>query len=67
MNFDNRSLAFNNESNLMVLDKRFGAEMDSTFYADLSHSVEITREQFQRRGLWERTLESVAVALSRLL
>src|SRR3954469_18461977 len=27
MNFDNRSLAFNNESNLLVLDSRFGAHM----------------------------------------
>lgn len=67
MNFDNRSLAFNNESNLVVLDRRFGAEMDSLFFNDLSHSKEITLAEFRRRSAWERLLEAGAVALSRLL
>jgi cardiolipin synthase len=35
MNFDNRSMAFNNESNLVVLDAPFGAQMDSTYLDDL--------------------------------
>jgi cardiolipin synthase len=43
MNFDNRSLAFNNESNLVVLDRPFGASMDSTFFNDLRYAKEITR------------------------
>ena len=67
MNFDNRSLAFNNESNLVVLDARFGAELDSTFHADLAHSREIHLEEFRRRSAWQRLLELGAVALSRLL
>lgn len=67
MNFDNRSLAFNNESNLVVLDARFGAAMDSTFFTDLTHASEITLSEFKKRSPWERVLEIGAVMLSRLL
>lgn len=67
MNFDNRSLAFNNESNLVVLDRRFGAEMDSIFFNDLRYAKEIKLEEFKKRSPWERLLEVVAVALSRIL
>src|SRR5918911_5727355 len=56
MNFDNRSLAFNNESNLVVLDAAFGAEMDSTFFNDLRHAKEITLAEFKTRSPWERVL-----------
>jgi cardiolipin synthase len=67
MNFDNRSLAFNNESDLVVLDAGFGAAMDSTFMDDLRHAKEIMLDEFRRRSPWERLLEVVAVTLSRLL
>lgn len=67
MNFDNRSLAFNNESNLIVLDRQFGGEMDSIFFDDLRHSSEIHLPEFQKRSVWERLLEIGAVTLSRLL
>ena len=67
MNFDNRSMAFNNESNLVFLDPTLGAEMDATFMADLAHSKEIKLEEFQRRGRWARLLEGAAAALSRIL
>ena len=67
MNFDNRSLAFNNESNLVVLDARFGAEMDSVFLADLGHSTEMHLEEFRKRSRWQKMLEYGAVLLSRLL
>jgi cardiolipin synthase len=67
MNFDNRSLAFNNESNLVVLDRAFGLAMDSTFMNDLRHAKEIKLEEFRKRSAPERLLEVVAVTLSRLL
>jgi len=67
MNFDNRSLAFNNESNLVVLDPRFGAAMDSTFFDDLRHADEIRLSEFKKRSPWQRVLEIGAVTLSRLL
>jgi len=67
MNFDNRSLAFNNESNLVVLDRGIGAAMDSTFFDDLRHSEEIKLDEFRKRSPWEHLLEVGAVMLSRLL
>ncbi|HEY2374847.1 MAG TPA: phospholipase D-like domain-containing protein [Gemmatimonadaceae bacterium] len=67
MNFDNRSLAFNNESNLVVLDTKFGAVMDSVFLRDLHYSKEIKLAEFRQRSVWERLLELGAVTLSRLL
>jgi cardiolipin synthase len=67
MNFDNRSMALNNESNLVVLDSAFGAQMDSTFFDDLRYSKEITLPAFERRSRWSRLLEWGATLLSRLL
>ena len=67
MNFDNRSLAFNNESNLVVWDSTFGAHMDSTFLADLPHAREIRLAEFSRRPLTTRMVELAASFFSRLL
>jgi cardiolipin synthase len=67
MNFDNRSLAFNAESNLVVLDSAFGAGMDATFLEDLKFSKEINLDEFKQRSAWNRLLERCASVLSRLL
>ncbi|MFI5229519.1 MAG: phosphatidylserine/phosphatidylglycerophosphate/cardiolipin synthase family protein [Gemmatimonadales bacterium] len=67
MNFDNRSMAFNDESNLVVLDTAFGAQMDSVFLADLRQSKEITLAEFERRSAWSKLLELGATLLSRVL
>lgn len=67
MNFDNRSLAFNNESNLVVWDSTLGAQMDATFLEDLRHAREIHAESFARRPFVERIIEMSASAFSRLL
>jgi cardiolipin synthase len=67
MNFDNRSLAFNNESNFVFLDKPLGAQMDSVFQDDLTRSKEITLAEFQRRPWYDRIIEYGAAVFSRLL
>jgi cardiolipin synthase len=67
MNFDNRSMAFNSESNIIFLDRRLGATMDSTFIADLRHSKEIRLDEFRKRGRWVRLREGVSALLSRIL
>ena len=67
MNFDNRSLAFNNESNLVVWDRAFGARMDSTFLDDLRYAREITLPEFKKRPWTERMVEVGSSLLSRLL
>jgi cardiolipin synthase len=67
MNLDNRSMAFNDESNLNVLDASFGAQMDSVFLDDLTHSKEITLSQWKKRSLSERAIEWGAEKLWRVL
>ena len=67
MNFDNRSMAFNNESNLNVLDRKFGTEMDSVFLDDLTHSREILLPAWERRSPYERVAEWGAEKLWRVL
>jgi cardiolipin synthase len=67
MNFDNRSLAFNTESNFTFLDVTLGAQMDSTFLDDLTRSKEITLAEFQRRPWYDRVIEYGAAVFSRVL
>jgi cardiolipin synthase len=67
MNFDNRSMVFNNESNLNVLDTTIGATLDSVFMNDLKYSKEITRADFEKRGLLQRIFELGSSAMARLL
>ena len=67
MNFDNRSLALNDEVTLMVLDAEFGRRMTALFADDLRHAEEITAERFARRPWSEHVGEWVADLLTRLL
>ena len=67
MNFDNRSLAFNDESNLLVLDERFGGALQEVFLGDLARSKEVKLEEFRLRPLRERVLEWGASRLARVL
>jgi cardiolipin synthase len=67
MNFDNRSLAFNNESLLLTLDKGVGAQMDSIFLDDLKYSKEIKLDEFRKRPISERIIEWGAQKLRRIL
>jgi cardiolipin synthase len=67
MNFDNRSLAFNNESNFVFLDAPFGAQMDATFMDDLTRAKEIKLSEFQKRPWYEHVVENGAALLSRIL
>jgi cardiolipin synthase len=67
MNFDNRSLAFNDESNLLVLDETFGATVRDMFLDDLTRSKEVTLNEFRRRPAKERVLEWAASRFARIL
>jgi len=67
LNFDNRSLVFNNESNIVALDERVGATLDSLFLDDLRYSKEIRLEEFERRSWSEKLLEWGANTLQRVL
>ncbi|MDQ3698101.1 MAG: phospholipase D-like domain-containing protein [Gemmatimonadota bacterium] len=67
MNFDNRSMVFNDESNLVALDAGLGAALDSIFMKDLEFSTEIRLEEFQRRPWHQRARERFASLFTRLL
>jgi len=67
MNFDNRSMSFNNESVLVALDRRIGAQMDSIFMDDIKMSTEIKLDEFRKRPLSGKILEWGAQKLRRIL
>ena len=67
MNFDNRSMAFNDESNLVFHDARLGAVLHEVFARDLAFADEVTLEEFRRRPWTERAQERVFTALTRIL
>lgn len=67
INFDNRSLALNDESALLVWNGSVGAELEADFREDLRHADEILPEAFRGRGWGERARETAAAWLLRLL
>ena len=67
MNADNRSLSFNEETVLMMLDAGMGATLERQFTDDLAHADEIDLATFRRRGAWDRLKESMTHALWRVL
>jgi cardiolipin synthase len=67
MNFDNRSLSFNDESLLVALDPGVGAQMDSIFMDDITRSQEIKLDEFRKRPLSDKILEWCAQKLRRVL
>ena len=67
MNFDNRSLALNDESTLMVLDSAAGKLMEEVFFDDLNHSKEVDLAAFRNRPWTDRVAEAAANFVTRLL
>ena len=67
MNFDNRSMALNDEATLMVWDPTAGHQMEQVFLEDLRHAQEITAEAFSRRSWFQRVAERGANFFTRLL
>lgn len=67
MNFDNRSLALNDEATLMVLDHALGLEMERVFAADLRHAEEIGLAAHRARPMLPRVAEWAADLITPLL
>ena len=67
MNFDNRSLSFNDESLLVALDPAVGAQMNSIFMDDIKWSKEMKLDEFRKRPLSNKILEWGAQKLRRVL
>ncbi len=60
-NLDARSSGINEELDLAVYDAQFGREMERVFESDLQQSREYTLDDFNKRSLWERTTEWLAL------
>jgi cardiolipin synthase len=67
MNADNRSLSFNEETVLMMLDARMGALLEQQFTDDTAHADEILLATFRQRGAWDRLKEHATHAVWRVL
>jgi cardiolipin synthase A/B len=67
MNFDNRSLAFNDETNLLVFDEATGKRLEEVFLADLKYAREILLDEWRRRPRMQRVQERAAQMFQRIL
>ena len=67
MNFDNRSMALNDEATLMVRDSALGQQMNAIFLDDLQYAEEISPVTFRQRSWFERLTEQGAHLIMRLL
>ena len=67
MNADNRSMSFNEESNLMMLDPSIGKQMEKMFIDDLGYSEEILLDTFVKRGWRAKVAESACHLVRRVL
>jgi cardiolipin synthase len=59
-NFDNRSFAHNEESNVCVFDRALAGQVRGIFLDDLAGCERVTLERWTRRGAWARAQEFVA-------
>jgi cardiolipin synthase len=66
-NLDNRSLALDEELNVIIYDRGIAQQFERTFLDDISVSRPVTYEAWKKRGLWSRTLELLAFPIRDLL
>jgi cardiolipin synthase A/B len=59
-NFDNRSIAMNIETVLVVRDELFADSLEGVYLDDLTRAREILLEEFRRRGLYQRARERIS-------
>jgi cardiolipin synthase len=59
-NFDNRSLALNEETNVCFHDRGLIQELQAAFLADLARTERVDPAAWRRRSLWQRAQEQVA-------
>ena len=59
-NFDNRSFAHNEESNVCIFNHGLGRQMQDVFCADMEICELVDHEAWRRRGVWARTQEFIA-------
>ena len=63
VNFDNRSFAHNEESNVCFSDATLAEELRAIFVDDLKGCAQVRIEEWRRRGAWARVQELFAAFL----
>ena len=66
-NFDHRSLAYNLEMVINVVDRRTAEDVTAMLAGDMAEAEELTRERFERRSPFDRLLERLAYSLRKWL
>jgi cardiolipin synthase len=59
-NFDNRSLALNEETNVCFHDRALVSSLQNTFLSDLERCRKVQLARWKRRGFWQRAGEQFA-------
>jgi cardiolipin synthase len=67
VNFDNRSMSFNDETTLLVVDMELGHQMERLFEDDMRQSREITAASHAARPLKDKLLDRAWAQLARVL
>jgi len=62
-NFDNRSFAHNEETNVCFYDPRLIEQLEQTFLADVRDCTRVELAAWEKRGLWAKSQEFVAAFL----
>ena len=67
MNADNRSLSFNEETVLLMLDDELGGTLERHFLDDITRADEIDLATFRKRGVKDRIMEHATHLMWRVL
>lgn len=66
-NFDIRSLRLNFETNALMFHKETATKLENTFWKDMEGCMELTLEEYEKRSLRIRFLESISKLISPIL
>ncbi|WNR47065.1 cardiolipin synthase [Paenibacillus roseipurpureus] len=66
-NLDIRSLRLNFETNALIFHEETAKKLENTFWADMEGCMELTLEEYEKRSLRVRFLESISKLVSPIL
>jgi cardiolipin synthase len=67
VNFDNRSMSFNDETTLLAVDTDLGTRMEKLFESDMRYSKEVTAAAHAARPITDKLLDRSWSLLARVL
>lgn len=67
MNFDPQSIGFNDEANIVLLDRAFAERMDAIFAADIKRSHQVTLADLKNRSAWAKFTDWLSAQFEHIL